>query len=161
MVKVRADGTALDYATYLGGIQLEKGRGLAVTAAGEATVAGFTTSSDFPLQWPYDDTFSGSEAFITRLSRRGSSIRFSTFWGGWFDDRGHAIALLPGNRMVVVGETTSPNLPLINPVDSTSAGIEGLLVACTAPRSLTLIVASTRRAALCRYGCQSGLRSAP
>ena len=60
MVRLNAAGSALDYATFLGGSGSDSGYALALDAAGRATVTGKTKSSDFPttpgafdpsLQW--------------------------------------------------------------------------------------------------------------
>ena len=41
-------GSALDNSTYLGGNGIDWGRGIAVDASGDAYVAGFSASTDFP-----------------------------------------------------------------------------------------------------------------
>jgi hypothetical protein len=43
-----ADGSSLAYSTYLGGLEDDLASGIAVDAAGNATVCGWTQSSDFP-----------------------------------------------------------------------------------------------------------------
>ena len=49
MAKVKADGTALVYAGYIGGAGDDVGRGIAVDAAGNAYVTGFTSSDQTTL----------------------------------------------------------------------------------------------------------------
>jgi photosystem II stability/assembly factor-like uncharacterized protein len=49
VTKVNSAGSALIYSTFLGGSDVDGGRGIAVDATGNAYVAGFTSSSDFPL----------------------------------------------------------------------------------------------------------------
>src|SRR5205085_3926955 len=51
VTKLNASGSALLYSTYLGGSgsQGDDGNGIAVDAAGNAYVTGFTTSTDFPI----------------------------------------------------------------------------------------------------------------
>ena len=48
LTKLTADGSALVYSTYLGGIYNDTGSAVRVDAAGNATVVGSTSSSDFP-----------------------------------------------------------------------------------------------------------------
>lgn len=48
VAKLRADGTALVYGTYLGGSAYDITTGLAVDASGNAWITGMTGSSDFP-----------------------------------------------------------------------------------------------------------------
>jgi Beta-propeller repeat len=48
VAKLTPDGTALVYATYLGGGADDLGRGIAVDATGAAYIIGETASADFP-----------------------------------------------------------------------------------------------------------------
>ncbi|HEV3002986.1 MAG TPA: SBBP repeat-containing protein, partial [Pirellulales bacterium] len=48
VTKLNAAGSALVYSTYLGGKGNDSGNGIAVDAAGEAVVAGYTQSTNFP-----------------------------------------------------------------------------------------------------------------
>src|SRR5207302_8767199 len=48
VAKINAAGTALAYSTYLGGSSDDVGQGIAVDAAGNAYVTGYTFSTDFP-----------------------------------------------------------------------------------------------------------------
>ena len=48
VVKLNPSGSADDYATYLGGNGDDRGQGIAVDSAGNAYVAGMTTSGNFP-----------------------------------------------------------------------------------------------------------------
>ena len=49
VTKLNPQGSALIYSTYLGGSNIDSGRGIAADAAGNAYVTGFTGSSEFPL----------------------------------------------------------------------------------------------------------------
>lgn len=49
VTKLNSTGSALIYSTFLGGSDVDGGRGIAVDSAGNAYVAGFTNSSEFPL----------------------------------------------------------------------------------------------------------------
>src|SRR5690606_19989229 len=50
VMKMNPAGTALVWATYLGGDQSDNGAGFDVDAAGNVYVAGDTTSNDFPTK---------------------------------------------------------------------------------------------------------------
>jgi hypothetical protein len=67
--KLTADGTALEYSTYLGGSRNDQGERIAVDAAGNAYVTGWLVSRDFPIVGPIQDRFGGglSDAFVARL----------------------------------------------------------------------------------------------
>jgi photosystem II stability/assembly factor-like uncharacterized protein len=49
VTKLNSQGSALFYSTYLGGTESDTGRGIAVDAAGNAFVTGFTSSVSFPV----------------------------------------------------------------------------------------------------------------
>jgi hypothetical protein len=59
-----------------------------------------------------DATFAGqSEGFVTRLNDTGSALEWSTFVGGDEDDEVTDLALDPSGMVVVVGTTTSGDMP--------------------------------------------------
>ncbi len=73
VASLAADGSAFEYATYLGGLLIDHGYGLAVDSAGRAYVAGHSKSDDFP---PYDSgTFYSN--FVTKLDGTGQSLMYS------------------------------------------------------------------------------------
>ncbi len=89
-------GTALEYATYLGGNGIDIGRGVAIDTAGNAYVTGQTTSANFPTVRaiqaaiipgvcfsPHGESYSfcGGAGFLTVLNPQGSAIVSSTFLG--------------------------------------------------------------------------------
>jgi len=69
VTKFNAAGNTLAYSTYLGGSGGgDWGFGIAVDAANCAYVTGYTESVDFPMQNPYQGTYSGNvDAFVTKL----------------------------------------------------------------------------------------------
>jgi hypothetical protein len=77
--QAQSSGVTLVYSTFLGGSNYDEGRGVAVDASGCAFVAGYTYSSDFPTQNPYDGSLDGSSnVFVTKLSAyccNGDGIR--------------------------------------------------------------------------------------
>ena len=91
MSKLAADGTSLDYSTYLGGSGVDRGQAIAVDSSGAAYVTGYTSSSDFPTSTgAYQTTLNGSQdAFVSKLAADGKSLDYSTYLGGSSsDDRG-------------------------------------------------------------------------
>jgi uncharacterized protein (TIGR03437 family) len=69
VTKLAPVGNTLVYSTYLGGSSHDDGYGIAVDGAGSAYVTGFTASTNFPTQSPYQGTFQGGsvDAFVTKL----------------------------------------------------------------------------------------------
>jgi len=73
MVKLNASGSALAYATFLGGSSGDSGEGIAVDASGAAYATGQTGSSDFPTTpGAFDTTYNGgSDVFVAKLAVGG------------------------------------------------------------------------------------------
>ena len=73
----------LAYSTYLGGSVQDSAAAIAVDGSGNAYVAGFTESPDFPVtQGAYQSTQNGSFAFVTKLDPTGTTLLYSTYLGG-------------------------------------------------------------------------------
>jgi hypothetical protein len=110
----RKTGSAqLVYSTFLGGSgarRLDVAQALAVDAKGVATVAGWTSSTDFPTTSRAYDTRHNNvyDAFISRLdpSKVGSAqLVYSTFLGGPGQDRLWAMAVDGSGVVTVAGDT--------------------------------------------------------
>src|SRR5216110_1557886 len=86
VTKLDPTGSALVYATYLGGSGRDGGWGIAVDTLGNAYVTGSTTSStNFPTTTgAFQTTYGGGfgEAFVTKLNPTGSALVYSTYLGG-------------------------------------------------------------------------------
>src|SRR5262249_22045947 len=110
------NGSALVYSTYLGGTETtsfdEKALAVAVDAQGFATIAGATSSPDFPTTpGAFDTIFNGgTNGFVARLSPTGSSLVYSTFLGG-SGTTVFALALDPAGAATVVGSTGDYTFP--------------------------------------------------
>ncbi len=110
--KLSADGSALVYSTYLGGNGDDEAYSLAVDSAGDAYVAGLTSSTNFPLKNALQGTFSGGyDAFVTEFDPNGALL-YSTYLGGSGDDDAYGIAIDGAGSAYVTGATTSPNFPV-------------------------------------------------
>ncbi len=89
VAKISADGSSLVYSTYLGGNGGEIPVAMAVDAVGEMTVAGYTSSTNFPTANAYQGTVApndggvyGDYGFVTKFTADGSALVFSTYLGG-------------------------------------------------------------------------------
>jgi uncharacterized protein (TIGR03437 family) len=85
VAKLNASGSALLYATYLSGNGLSVPQGIAIDAAGDAFVAGYTQAADFPVtpgafQTGYFPSAQYME-FVTKLNPQGTALVYSTFLG--------------------------------------------------------------------------------
>jgi hypothetical protein len=87
ITKFNADGSLLEYSTYLGGDGNDFSYEIALDSETNAYVAGQTTSSDFPLVNPLQSRHAGNDAFVLKISPDGSQLLFSTYLGGsGYDD---------------------------------------------------------------------------
>lgn len=110
---LNANGTALSYATYLGGGGSDVARAIAVDGGGNATITGGTGSDDFPTTpGAFDPTLDGgSDSFVARLTTDGSALLFSTLLGGSNSEWAQDIALDSLDQAVIVGATWSDDFP--------------------------------------------------
>ena len=91
VTKLNPAGSALVYSTYLGGSGTDDGGcGIAVDAAGNAYVTGYTARpTSRPPTRPCRRTNGGGpyDAFVAKLNADGSALVYSTYLGGSGDDR--------------------------------------------------------------------------
>ena len=72
VTKLNPAGSALVYSTYLGGSGDDEGYGIAVDAAGNAYVTGYTDSTNFPTANPLQATYGGERRRLRdEAERRG------------------------------------------------------------------------------------------
>lgn len=126
VVKLNAAGSALEYATYLGGNSIDEANGIAVDSFGNAYVTGWTSSVDFPMQNAFQpnhaDDSGDSDVFVAKLNATGSALLYSTYLGGGeragtfsARDRGTDIALDQYGNAHVTGFTRSLDFPTTEP----------------------------------------------
>jgi hypothetical protein len=135
VAQLTADGSALRYATYLGGTRFDRCHAIAVNNRGQATVTGITQSLDFPTRNALQPAYGGGrfDAFVSQLSADGSELRYSTYLGGSDFDAGEGIAVDRSNRVYVTGGTGSANFPTRNALQATHHGIgDGFVTQLTA-----------------------------
>ena len=128
VTKFNPSGSALIYSTYLSG----EVNGIALDAAGRASVAGGTSSGSFPTTpGAFQTVFKGvKDAFITKLNSGGSALPFSTYLGGNDFDQAAGIALDASGDAYVAGTTASSDFPTTSGALQTAlAGSRDLFVA--------------------------------
>jgi hypothetical protein len=124
VAKVNAQGSALDYSTYLGGSGGDSAYGLAVDDNGNAYVAGLTTSPDFPVTGGAFQTAGGTsvDAFVTKLDPTGASLAYSTYLGGLGSEAALDLAVDSAGNAHVAGYAYGDGFPLASPVQTRNAG---------------------------------------
>ena len=132
------DPIFLAYSTFLGGSGTERGYGIAVDN-GYVYVAGYTSSSNFPMVDAYNSTYLGNrDCFVTKFASDGQSLVYSTYLGGSEGDEGHGIAVENGSAYVF-GYTNSLDFPMVNAYNSTHGGSYDCFVTKFAPDGQTLM----------------------
>jgi hypothetical protein len=112
---LRADGSAPEYSTFLGGSGRDEGAAIALDAQRRAYVTGQTWSPDLPIvTGAADATLGGpADAFVGRLSADGDALGYSTFLGGERYDAGAGVAVdARGMAAYVTGQTLSADYPV-------------------------------------------------
>jgi hypothetical protein len=117
VTKLNATGTELIYSTYLGGSNGDQGNAIVIDSGGDAYVAGWTYSTDFPVtqgafQTSNKGAANGGNAFITELNASGTALVYSTYLGGSLNTSANAIALDAAGDAYVAGQTNSTDFPL-------------------------------------------------
>ncbi|MFZ0823455.1 MAG: SBBP repeat-containing protein, partial [Terriglobales bacterium] len=141
VAKLNPSGSALVYSTYLGGIENDAVLGIAVNSSGNAYVAGWTASTNFPTMNPLQAVYGGgsSNAFVANLNPSGSALVYSTYLGGSCADSGSGIAVDSSGNAYVTGSTCSTNFPTMNPLQAANAGGYDAFVAEINPSGSALV----------------------
>ena len=114
--KLDPTGTQVVFSTYLGGSGYDDPLGLAVDSSGGIYVSGQTSSTNFPMtSGAYGASCSPaalncSRGFLTKFDP-GGALTYSAIPDVW-----GTVAVDQQGNAYVAGITTSPNLPLVNPL---------------------------------------------
>jgi hypothetical protein len=109
LFKVKADGSGLDYCTFLGGSEWDIGRAVTVDETGSAYVTGGTWSDDFEVTPGAFDTLHNGlrDVFVAKLDPTGTQVDYATYLGGALQEESRAIALDSDNNVYITGWTNS------------------------------------------------------
>ncbi|KAA3605889.1 MAG: hypothetical protein DWQ06_03220, partial [Calditrichaeota bacterium] len=129
VTKLLADGSSLDYSTYLGDSGNEKSNEIIVDGNGNALLIGITNSGNFPTQNAFDYYLNGNyDIFISKISSDGSALIYSTFLGGSSSDYGYGLGLDESDNILLTGMTLSSNFPVQNAYDDSYNGNGDLFI---------------------------------
>ncbi|MCK5058792.1 MAG: SBBP repeat-containing protein, partial [Candidatus Aminicenantes bacterium] len=116
VTKFTADGSDLEYSTYIGGNKYDYSCGIAVDDRGCAYIAGSTSSTFFPIKNAFQDKNKGGirhpfDTFVTKLSSSGSTLIYSTFFGSHNPDYCYGIAVDRSGCAYITGSTSKKRTP--------------------------------------------------
>lgn len=124
-------GASLVYASYLGGSGEDVAYGVAVDNLGNAYLAGYTQSTNFPATvGAAQTTFGGAtDAFVTAFNPSATAVVYSTFLGGAQEDYGIGIAVDSSSAAYVAGFSASAAYPHTSGVfqSAKSGGMDAVL----------------------------------
>jgi len=141
----------LAYSTYLGGTSYNQANAIAVDENGNAYVAGYTGSIDFPVtEGAYQTVnkargFEGTplNVFVTELNPAGSALIYSTYLGGSVTDEPYGIQVDGTGSAYLAGRTRSPDFPVTSgafqTAKETSLSIDGGFVTKLSPSGSALV----------------------
>ncbi|GJM22137.1 MAG: hypothetical protein DHS20C15_20520 [Planctomycetota bacterium] len=116
-LRLSANGSVIEWATYMGGLLRDEANDVAVADDGSVFVAGLSGSSNFPVSaGAFDDSYNGAsgsktDAFLLRLSPAGDALLWATFFGSTEIVEAQALALDAQGRPVIAGRTQGDDLP--------------------------------------------------
>ncbi|HEY6338145.1 MAG TPA: SBBP repeat-containing protein [Candidatus Sulfotelmatobacter sp.] len=106
------------YSSFLGGSQNTSITRIATDSAGNAYVAGYTASGDFPAApTPASSSFGGGTssrgAFVAKIDPTGSSLLYTTYLSGSVSEQATGLAVDGSGNVYVTGNTHSPDFPVL------------------------------------------------
>ena len=127
--RLKFDGSALTFSTYLGGSGSDLGAGVLIDDAGSAYVSGVTASGDFPTVAAVQAMAGGAnDAFVARISAPcvAGAGPLAYLGDGSVIDTEHDCLLpykVPGGLLINIGET-GPGAVAVSPDGATVYGLE-------------------------------------
>ena len=108
LTRLSPSGQILTTHTF-GGSNYDYLYGLAVDAAGDVVVAGYTISSSFPVPGGFQTTLYGYDGFVARLNTDGT-VAWGSYLGGSYSDFLYDSALDSAGNLLATGSTYSPDI---------------------------------------------------
>jgi hypothetical protein len=112
--KILQDDSSVEFSTYLGGIENEEPRAMAIDEWGCIYICGGTDSDDYPLASASDDIINGEhlpnvyiDCFVSKIDVDRSRLLFSSYLGGVSNEDPESLVLDDDGNLVICGMTKS------------------------------------------------------
>ena len=114
---------SLDLSTYLGGTGVDRFWDVALGPDGSIYTVGESASVSYPTTLgAYQGALAtGSDIVVSKLSADATSLLWSTYIGGSGTDIGKELLVTPDGDVVIVGQSSSSNFPIMNPLRSSAS----------------------------------------
>jgi hypothetical protein len=113
IAKLNPSGTAVVFATYLGGSGNDSAAGIAIDSGLNVVITGTTGSNDFPVASAFQSAqgTASDHVFVSKVDSTGHSLLYSTYLGGSGSESAAGVAVDFRNKIYVIGTTNSPDFP--------------------------------------------------
>ncbi len=110
--KFSADGSTLEYSTFIGGTGSEYTGEIVVDNSGNVYILGMTNSIDFPTSsGAIDSTHNGGlDIFVCKLNPDGTDLLYSTYLGGLGSEYGYGLAVDGTGNAYITGRTQNSTI---------------------------------------------------
>jgi fibronectin type 3 domain-containing protein len=145
LFEISKNGTTMLYSTFFGGIGDDRGYKVLVDSSDDVWLAGTTDSFGFPVTVDaYMSAKSGGgDIYLLKLAGNGSTLLYSTFFGGSQEDYLMSITFDSLGNIWGTGATFSSNFPrTLNAYDSSHGGSTDCIVFQFAKNGSTLLYSS-------------------
>ena len=132
VAKLSSSGNSLLWGTYIGGSNDDFFSAISLDSLGNVVIAGVTNSSNIPVPNGYDTSLNDPgrfDIYVAKLSSFGDCLLWGTYIGGWEQDSPTDMVLDSSGNVVIVGSTTSSDIPVPNGYDSSFNGDSDIYVA--------------------------------
>lgn len=117
--KMSPAGDSIVWFSYFGGSNFDYCLSMAVNSAQEPVVSGFTWSPDFPFTTGAFDTIANTQdgfsnrysGYVTKFSKNGDALIFSTFLGGTGNNLIQSMVLDDQGYIYMTGQTNAADYP--------------------------------------------------
>jgi uncharacterized protein (TIGR03437 family) len=115
VAKLNAAGSALEYATLLGGQSDDAATAIAIDGSGGAYVGGTTSTQNLPVTKDAQQAKYGggtSDGFLAKLDAKGAALLYLSYLGGSGRDAVNGVAVAFDGGVYIAGETQSKDFPV-------------------------------------------------